>query len=127
MAGMDDRDLAILHEMFTDRVLRLGRADPRISAAQIGDRLDLATSTVSERIRAWRREGFLNGYIVFPNPALLGLKLIGHVLEPATLSAREKLVQLVSSSAINILHGNGGIHILDLDGTPSGAFAPWPG
>ena len=35
-------------------------------------------------------------------------------------------VQILSSKSVVMLHGDGGIHLLDLDGTSAGGFAQWP-
>lgn len=77
---MDETDLAILREMFFDRVWRFGGLDPRVSSAEIARRLHLSHTTVSDRTRDWSEGGFLDGYVVFPNPDLFGLRLMGQIL-----------------------------------------------
>lgn len=73
---MDRHDLAILREMTRDHHLVWGGIDPRVSTTDIADRVGLHPSTVRARLRAWEREGFLEGYDVIPNPGLLGCDLM---------------------------------------------------
>ena len=93
---MDETDLAILREMFVDRAVRLGGIDPRITAPQIARILRLSHTTVRARMRTWSREGFFEGYGVFPNPELLGLRVYGQLLVPSTPTARRILLENVS-------------------------------
>lgn len=101
---MDATDLAILREMFSDRVLRLGGADPRISAAEIAARLGLPTSTVTQRRRNWRREGLVNGWIVFPNPRLFEMEVFGQIVVPSSASARAAVADALPTLP-NAAHG----------------------
>lgn len=72
---MDALDLAILREMFRERVLFWGSLDPRVSTDTIAARVGVAGSTVRARLRGWSEAGFLTRYDVLPNPSLIGARL----------------------------------------------------
>ncbi|MEA3198974.1 MAG: hypothetical protein QOE90_402 [Thermoplasmata archaeon] len=72
---MDAVDLAILREMFRERVLFWGSLDPRVSTDAIARKVGVAGSTVRARLAAWHDAGFLARYDVLPNPALVGASL----------------------------------------------------
>ena len=70
---MDDIDLDILRWMFPGGVWLLSGTDPRITPAEIASHVGLDRSSVWDRIRKWRREGFWNGYEVKVNVAVFGV------------------------------------------------------
>jgi DNA-binding Lrp family transcriptional regulator len=54
-----------------------GSSDPRLSIREMARRLHIDPTTAWNRLKAWRREGFLLGYSVVPNPGLFGARLAG--------------------------------------------------
>lgn len=73
---MDRSDLRILGAMTRRRISMWGGVDPRVSSADIADRVGLHPSTVRARIRDWRESGFLQGYDVLVNPELFGAEML---------------------------------------------------
>jgi Lrp/AsnC family leucine-responsive transcriptional regulator len=61
-------------------ILRILQENGRTSTAEIGRRLDLAQSTVYERIREMERRGVIEGYTVRLFPRSVGLDLVAFVL-----------------------------------------------
>jgi DNA-binding Lrp family transcriptional regulator len=74
---VDDLDLNLLRESSRGRIMWWGSLDPRISYREIARRLRIDPTTVWNRFRTWRREGFLLGYSVVPNPNLFQIGLAG--------------------------------------------------
>lgn len=70
--AVDPSDLQILGAMSRQRISMWGGVDPRVSSADIADRVGLHPSTVRARIRDWQDCGFLRGYDVLVHPALFG-------------------------------------------------------
>ena len=49
------------------KLIRLLQADARLSTSEIGRKLDVARSTVHERIERLKREGVIDGFTVLLN------------------------------------------------------------
>jgi len=62
------------------RILTILQEDGRISSAELSRRLDLAQSTVYERVRELERQGVIAGYSARLDPARLGQGLVAFVL-----------------------------------------------
>ncbi|MHB8605622.1 MAG: AsnC family transcriptional regulator [Thermoplasmatota archaeon] len=86
---MDPLDMAILRELARERVMFWGGIDPRLSAGDIARRVHVDRTTVRDRLKAWRDEGFLLEQRVYPSPALLGYTYAagGLKVAPAAKSA----------------------------------------
>jgi DNA-binding Lrp family transcriptional regulator len=100
---MDRTDLRILREMLFERAFTFAPWNPRISAAVVAARTGLATSTVSDRIRAWRRDGFMRAIRVIPHPELFGARLIGHKVRADTADGFDRL-QAMLHLVPNVVH-----------------------
>lgn len=50
--------------------------DPRISAREVAESVGISPSAVRTRLARWQSEGLLKGYVVWPNPALLGARMM---------------------------------------------------
>lgn len=74
---MDALDLGILRELARDQIVWFGRLDPRLSAAEIARRLHVDRATVSARLHAWERSGFLTGHAIVSSPLLFGARIAG--------------------------------------------------
>lgn len=74
-SAVDRLDVAILRETMRDRVVVIGSNDPRLSAEAIARRIKVDPTTVRDRLRAWRKTGFLQGFTVLPNLSLFGAGL----------------------------------------------------
>ena len=61
-------------------ILRILQDNGRTSTAEIGRRLDLAQSTIYERIRDLERQGVIRGYTARLSPHSVGLDLVAFVL-----------------------------------------------
>lgn len=85
---MDRLDLAIFREMFRDNAFQMAGVDPKRSAVEIADRLNIGRSTVHARWQGWEREGFLRGFAVVPNLALFGVATAGRNLRVADARAK---------------------------------------
>lgn len=99
---MDRTDLSIFREMWRERIVWMGGWDRSMSSARIARRLSLSTSTVSDRLRGWRKSGFIRGVKIFPNPELLGARYCSaHVFttDPAAFEAVERMLPLLSNLA----------------------------
>lgn len=75
----------------TDRaILALLQANARMSNAEIGRRIDLATSAVHQRIRKLEEQGVILGYVARVDPRVVGYGLAAFVMiqsgEPARSS-----------------------------------------
>ena len=90
---MDRLDLGILREMSRDQIVWFGSLDPRLSAAEIARRLHTDRSTVSSRLHAWEREGFLVGHETVPSPLLLGSGIGGGNLRVDALSEKRRILE----------------------------------
>ena len=74
-----------------------GSSDPRLSYREIAQRLRVDPTTVWNRFRTWRREGFLLGYSVVPNPTLFGIGLAGGSVRIDNPKAKEGFFRDLSS------------------------------
>lgn len=74
-AAVDATDIAIMREVFRERVFFWGNLDPRLSLETIARRVGLARTTVRARIQRWSKDGFIERYEVMPNPSLFGARL----------------------------------------------------
>ena len=79
--GLDRLDLRIL-----DALQRQGR----LSMTELGERIGLSTSPVSERVKRLERDGVITGYHARVNPAALGRTLL--VFVEITLSSKSPQV-----------------------------------
>ncbi len=70
--GVDDLDMGILREMSRGPVVFWGGMDPRVSTAEIADRIGVNRTTVWSRLKSWEKAGFLIRQEVIPNPRLFG-------------------------------------------------------
>jgi DNA-binding Lrp family transcriptional regulator len=89
---VDGLDLGILRELSRDQVLWFGRLDPRISAAEIARRIHVDRGTVSARLRAWQRTGFLRGHEVVPSPLLFEAGFAGGSVLVDDITAKPRLL-----------------------------------
>ncbi len=85
-------DFEILREYFSSGSAGLG-IDPRQSPELIARRLRVSPATVRRRFASWRSTGFLRGYDVIPNPALLGGRLVARLLDFVDPIAQEKAIE----------------------------------
>lgn len=90
---MDPLDLGILRELSRDQVLWFGRLDPRFSAAEIARRLRVDRATVSSRLHAWERQGFLLGHEVVPSPLVFGARVAGGNLRIDDLRRKPQVLE----------------------------------
>src|SRR5687768_2459288 len=74
-AAVDRLDVRILREIMRDRVVVWGSNDPRLSAETLARRVRADPTTVRDRLRAWQRSGFLQGFTVLPNMGIFGAGL----------------------------------------------------
>lgn len=73
----------------TDRaILALLQEDARMSNAEIGRRVELATSTVHQRIRKLEEQGVIEGYTCRVNPRAVGFELAAFVRIQTSEGAR---------------------------------------
>ena len=94
---MDDLDLSLLRETSRGRIMWWGSSDPRLSYREIAQRLRVDPTTVWNRFRTWRREGFLLGYSVVPNPTLFGIGLAAGSVRIDNPKAKEGFFRDLSS------------------------------
>jgi len=73
---MDDLDLDILRWVYRGGVWSPWGTDPKITAAEIASHVGLDRTRVWARIRRWRREGFWDGFLVYPNLTIFGVELL---------------------------------------------------
>jgi DNA-binding Lrp family transcriptional regulator len=73
---VDDLDLDILRWMYPGGVRSPWGTDPKITAAEIASHVGLDRTRVWARIRKWRREGFWDGFLVYPNFMIFGVGLL---------------------------------------------------
>ncbi|HEV2317665.1 MAG TPA: winged helix-turn-helix transcriptional regulator [Thermoplasmata archaeon] len=90
---MDPLDLGILRELSRDQVLWFGRLDPRYSAAEMARRLRVDRATVSSRLHAWERQGFLRGHEVVPSPRVFGARVAGGNLRVVDLRRKPQVLE----------------------------------
>jgi len=90
---MDRLDVGILRELSRDQIVWFGSLDPRLSAAEIARRLRVDRSTVSSRLHAWERSGFLVGHEIVPSPLLFGSRIAGGNLRVAALAEKQRILE----------------------------------
>jgi DNA-binding Lrp family transcriptional regulator len=73
---VDDLDLDILRWMHPGGVRSPWGTDPRITVTEIASHVGLDRTRVWARIRKWRREGFWDGFLVYPNFTIFGVRLL---------------------------------------------------
>lgn len=77
---MDAVDFAIFRSLCGEGGARFYAArtviDPRISAADVAERIGISATAVRARLRRWHTEGLLRGHAVWPNPALFGVGMM---------------------------------------------------
>ncbi len=88
-------DFEILRECFSAGSAGLG-FDPRQTPEVISRRLRVSPATVRRRFGVWRDAGFLRGYDVIPNPALLGGRLVARLMDFADPIAQERAIETLS-------------------------------
>ena len=93
---MDPLDVGILRELSRDQILWFGRIDPRVSAADIARRLRVDRATVSSRLNAWERQGFLLGHEVVPSPLVFGARIAGGNLRVDELPKKPRILEDLS-------------------------------
>jgi DNA-binding Lrp family transcriptional regulator len=84
-------DFAILRSWMDEGSALIG-FDPRNSPERVARRLRVGPATVRRRLKLWRSRGFLRGFDVIPNPALLGGRLAARHLEFGSSIAQEAAV-----------------------------------
>ncbi|SDE51447.1 Lrp/AsnC family transcriptional regulator [Pricia antarctica] len=81
------------------RILELLQENSKMTAKQIGERLNLSQTPIFERIKKLEREGYIKNYMAVLNERKLGLKqtvFIGITLKGHTRSYLEKFLKKVS-------------------------------
>ncbi len=71
---MDRLDAAILRAMLRTGEWSPVGIDPRLSPAEIADRIGSSAATVRRRLTEWRRDGFCREVVPVANPGLFGLR-----------------------------------------------------
>ncbi|MCI4351366.1 MAG: Lrp/AsnC family transcriptional regulator [Thermoplasmata archaeon] len=66
---------------------------PHPPVGTIAQRLGIARNTVWRRLKEWERDGFLRGFEVIPNPALLGVGLRSYFVTIPEPSAKQHFVE----------------------------------
>jgi len=77
--------------------------DPRRSFRAIARNLDIDELTVRNRLRRLHRMGFLKGWRMFVNPALLGVDLVQVLIEYRSSSREQLIEELRESPAITVI------------------------
>lgn len=75
--GVDDLDLGILRRISRGGGMWWGCLDPRLSAQDIAEALQVDRKTVWARLKHWRRTGFHVRQEIVPNPRLFGAGIGG--------------------------------------------------
>jgi DNA-binding Lrp family transcriptional regulator len=91
--AMDRLDLGILRELSRDQIVWFGGLDPRLSAAEMARHLRVDRATVSGRLHAWERSGFLTGHAVVPSPLLFGAGVAGGNLQVEAIAQKPRILE----------------------------------
>ncbi len=89
---MDRIDLMVFRSLFQGELPDPLSMDPRKSLRAIARNLGIDELTVRNRLRRLQSEGFLKGWFLFVNPALLGMDLVQVLVEPKK-SKRNGLIE----------------------------------
>jgi len=97
---VDSLDVRVCRELFRDRTGPLLQSDFRKSYRSVARKLRVDEVTVRNRIKRFQQSGFLKGYQLIVNPALLGVRLGQLWFDVRPPSGKEDLIRKLS-----LMHG----------------------
>src|SRR4029077_14307025 len=98
--GLDELDVRIFRALLSEKPSAPFSTQVRASLRQVARDLGVDDVTVRNRFKRFQEKGFLSGWKVFPNPNLLGYRMMNVLVDTPPKSSKENMIM-----KLKLVHG----------------------